>query len=181
MSGDFFPAQVRRGHQAVLSNFVGRLQQGMPVVPTASELTDLGNLAGGLNYWAAQTPASQIEMQAEIPYGDYARRLYVPEHRIFVFPFRADSRARHIYGSASENPAVGGQPVLRVLTVSRTPGDLSPSAITWTRGAEAGFHLTPGVEAAEDELLYVNTMIDADYPPGTSGSGFSIVWQAKQP
>ena len=44
---DRFVAYILRGHQVMLSHFVGRLQQGITVTPTAQELTDLGNLAGG--------------------------------------------------------------------------------------------------------------------------------------
>ena len=52
---DRFQASVLFGHQTVLTNFVGRLQAGVPVIPTAQELADLGNLAGALNYWAGHT------------------------------------------------------------------------------------------------------------------------------
>ena len=42
-------ASVLTRHIGVLSHFVGRLQEGVAVVPTWGELMDLGNLAGALN------------------------------------------------------------------------------------------------------------------------------------
>lgn len=77
---DRFQASVLFGHQTTLSNFVGRLQAGVQVVPTAQELADLGNLAGALNYWAGQAtpslPQYPVDIQPEIPFGDYSRRLW---------------------------------------------------------------------------------------------------------
>lgn len=174
---DRFNASIKRGHQTTLSNVMGRLQAGQMFSLTPQEFIDLSDLAGALNYWAAQEPPT-AEVQPEILYGDFARRYFVPGHAVYAFPFRVDARARHLYGSVAENPSVGGASALRLGVVSRVAGDLSNApGNLYGRGKEVAFHITPDVEFPVGELLYFNTMIDEPVAESQTGSGFSIVWQ----
>lgn len=170
-----FNASVKRGHQTTLSNVMGRLQSGSIFSLSPQEFIDLSDLAGALNYWAAQVP--DVDVQAEVMFGDFSRKLYVPGHKIIAWPFRVPAKGT-LYGSAAENPGVGGSPALRVLTIARVAGDVSTDALVWSRGKQATCYLDVGVEAQPGELLYFNSVIDEDVAPETTGSGFSIVWPA---
>lgn len=169
---DRFAASIRRYHQQVMSNVMGRVQQGQVFALTPQEYTALSDLAGALNYWAAQVP-DDVQVQAEIPAGDFARRLYSPGRSIIAWPFRAPA-AGLLYGSASE---YRGDPWLRILTISRTAGDVSTSALRYDRGKQPTCYLQAD-DVQSGELLYFNSVIDEDSPAGTTGSGFSIVWPA---
>lgn len=177
MSGDRYPAQVRRYHQEVMSNVMGRLQAAQPVALTPQEHVALSDLAGALNYWRRQADNAPTEFQGEIPFGDFARRYYVPERSVYAWSFVVPAHGL-LYGSAAENPSVGGDPAMRILTISRILGDVSTGALVYSRGKQATCYLTAGVEAQPGEQLYFNTVIDEDVPPGKSGSGFSIIWPA---
>lgn len=196
-----FPASVSCAHRATLSSFVGQLPPGgctltflqggvqKSIVVSAQEDQDLRDLAGALNFCAAQPggcddappptpPPNGIEVIAN---GDYARRLYTPGHSIVSWAFYVPVKGL-LYGSASENPAaMGGAPALRILTVSRAPGDVSPAgALVYSRGKQATCYITPGVEAAPGDLLYFNTQVDEPVEDDATGSGFSIVWIGTQ-
>lgn len=172
-----FTASIKRGHQVTLSNVMGRLHAGSIFSLSPQEYVDLSDLAGALNFWAAQSPAQEVDVQAEIPFGDFNRRLYVPDLRVIAWPFRVPAKGT-LKGSVSENPAVGGSPWLRILTISAVPGNVSTDALVYSRGKQATCFLDVGVEAQAGELLYFNSVIDEDAPAGTTGSGFSIVWPA---
>ena len=169
---DRFSASIRRYHQQVMSNVMGRIQNGQVFALTPQEYTAMSDLAGALNYWAAQAP-DDVQIQAEIPAGDFARRLYTPGLAIFAWPFRAPASGL-LYGSASE---YAGDPWLRILTISRTAGDVSTGALVYDRGKQATCYLQEGV-AVPGELLYFNSLIDEAAPTEKTGSGFSIVWPA---
>lgn len=186
---DRFVAYILRGHQVMLSHFVGRLQQGTLVTPTAQELTDLGDLAGNLNSAAGVVPPppppaqnNTIAMHDVIPFGDYNRRYFPAEKGVVdVFPLYVPgppygAKGPLVYMSVSEND---GAPLLRIATISRTPGDLNGvSAINWGRGKEVLLSFIAGVDARPGELLYFNTMRDEDPEDQDTStrSGFSIVW-----
>jgi len=54
---DRFDASIKREHQVVLSNVMGRMQGGATVVLTDGEFKDLSDLAGALNFYAGQAPS----------------------------------------------------------------------------------------------------------------------------
>lgn len=172
---DRFAASIRRHHQAVMSNVMGRLQQGQVFALTPQEFVALSDLSGALNYWAAQTPEYPVDIQPEIAFGDFSRKTFTASREVVTaFPFRVPAHGL-LYGSTAE---FGGDPWLRILTIARVAGDVSPSALVYSRGKQATCYLTAGVEAQPGELLYFNTVIDEDAALGTTGSGFSIVWPA---
>lgn len=175
---DRFPASIRRHHQVVMSNVMGRLQAGSVFALTPQEFVALSDLSGALNYFAAQSPEYPVDTQPEIAAGDFARKTFAGSREtVTAFPFRVPANGL-LYGSVSE---FGGSPWLRTLTIARTAGDVSASAILYSRGKQATCYLTTGVEAQPGELLYFNTIIEEDAPPGTTGSGFSIVWPKSDP
>lgn len=166
---DRFQASIKRGHQVTLSNVMGRLQAGQVFSLTPQEKIDLSDLAGALNYWAAQTPASDAQLLGHIPEGDYARRVFAPEAgQVIAYSFPMPMMP--CYLSAAE---FGGDPWLRTLSVSPVLGDMNGAHIS--TGKQATVHLDldaypPGM------LLYANQRIDEPAPAGKTGSGFSIVW-----
>lgn len=177
---DRFEASIRRHHQEVLSHVMGRLQAGASVVLTAQEHVALSDLSGALNYCRLQADNAPTEYQGEIPFGDYARRVYRPERSIYAWSFTVPERGL-LYGSAAENPEVGGGPALRILTISRILGDVSTGALVYSRGKQATCYLTAGVEAQPGEQLFFNSVIDEDVALAATGSGFSIVWPNLNP
>lgn len=174
---DRFDASVKRGHQVTLSNVMGRLQAGSQFVLTPQEFTDLSDLAGALNYWAAQAPADPTTMHAEIPAGDYGRREFAQAVGVVdVFPFRVPpppygASGGVMYMSASE---FRGDPWLRRLTVSTVPGDMNAALASDSK--QPTVYLTAGVDFPVGTLLYANLLLLEQATPGTTGSGFSIVW-----
>lgn len=165
---DRFDASIKRGHQETLSNVMGRLQAGQVFSLTPQEKIDLSDLAGALNYWAAQVPEQTAQLLGHIPDGDYARRTFAPaagEIVAWSFPMPEDS----CYMSTAE---FGGDPWLRTLSVSTTLGDMAGIVST---GKQATVHIEPYTFPIGTPL-YANIRIDEPAPEGTTGSGFSIVW-----
>lgn len=168
---DRFPASIRRHHQQVMSNVMGRIQQGQVFALTPQEYVALGDLAGALNYWAAQVPEYPVDVQAEIMGGDYSRKLFQGATDVVTaFPFRAPA-AGYVYMSAAE---YAGDPWLRKVSISTTAGDMDGPVTVQGKEAMAGF--TVGTEFAANTYLYANHLITEAATPGTTGSGFSIVW-----
>lgn len=174
---DRFDASVKRGHQVTLSNVMGRLQAGSAFVLTPQEFTDLSDLAGALNFWAAQGTAYPKIMHDEIPAGDYGRREFAQTvGMVDVFPFRVPpppygASGGVYYMSASE---FRGDPWLRRLTVSTKPGDMdSPLAAD---SKQPTVYLQAGADFPVGTLLFANLLLLEQATPGTTGSGFSIVW-----
>lgn len=124
-------------------------------------------------------PNTSVRMHDTIPKGDYSRRYFTAEVGVVdVFPFVVPGppyapKGPLLYTSISEN---GGQPVLRISTISRTPGDTNPTTcINWTRGKETLLSMLAGIDAPVGTQLYINTIMD-EPPPGNTASGMSIVW-----
>lgn len=169
MSAPRFNASILFGHQTVLSNVMGRVQLGQVFSLTPDEYRQLSDLAGALNYWAAQAPEPAAQLLGHIPEGDYDRRTFAPEAGQVVaysFPMPADA----VYMSAAE---FGGSPWLRTLCVSDVLGDMGTTYAT--TGKEAMVYLDAGAYPV-GTMLYANMRIDEPAPAGTTGSGFSIVW-----
>lgn len=177
MMDDRFDASIKRGHQVTLSNVMGRLQAGNTFALTPQEFTDLSDLAGALNYWAAQVPETPMTMHAEIPVGDFGRRTWQASAGIVdVFPFRVPSPPYAngtglFYMSAAEYQ---GDPWLRRMTVSPVAGDMDAGLSS--DGKQTTIHLLAGTDFPAGTLLYANLLLLEDAPTGTAGSGFSIVW-----
>jgi hypothetical protein len=129
----------------------------------------------------APPPSGKLNWHDEILRGDYGRKLFVAEHGVVdVFPFVVNGppyapRGPLIQTSVSENQ---GHPWLRIVAISRTPGDVTYSnALAWVRGKETMATILAGVDAAVGERLYINTLIDEQGDPDLStASGMSIVW-----
>lgn len=168
---DRFDASVKRGHQVTLSNVMGRLQAGSVFTLTPQELADLSALAGALNYWAAQVPSCATNLHDEIPRGDYSRKTWQASVGVVdVFPFVMPATGP-TYCSAAE---YDGQPWMRRLTVSTVPGDMDASHAS--DGKQATIFLDAGLDFPAGTRLYANLLLLEDAPPGTAGTGFSIVW-----
>lgn len=174
---DRFDASIKRGHQVTLSNVMGRLQAGSLFSLTPQEFTDLSDLAGALNYWAAQVPETPINVHPEIAVGDFSRKTWQASAAIIdVFPFRMPAPPYAngtglFYMSAAEYQ---GDPWLRRLTVSPVAGDMDADLAS--DGKQATLHLQAGTDFPAGTLLYANLLLLEPAPPGTAGSGFSIVW-----
>ena len=173
---DRFDASIKRGHQTTLSSVMGRMQAGAQVTLTPQEFTDLSDLAGALNYWAAQSPAYPYTMHDNIVRGDYSRKLFMAQDGVIdVFPFYMPgppyaNGTGIYYMSAAE---FQGDPWMRRLSVSQTPGDMdAPNA---SDGKQATVYVNPG-DFPAGTILYANLLLLEPAPPGTGGSGFSIVW-----
>lgn len=170
---DRFAASIRRYHQQVMSNVMGRLQAGSVFALTPQEFTALSDLAGALNYWAAQTPEYPVDIQPEIAIGDYSRKTFAASAEIVTaFPFRVPAFG-YVYMSAAE---YGGQPWMRKLSISLVAGDMDGPVTVQGKETMAGF--TVGTEFPAGALLYANCVLVDPATPGTTGSGFSIVWPA---
>ena len=173
---DRFDASVKRGHQVTLSNVMGRLQAGSQVTLTPPEFTDLSDLAGALNYWAAQAPQTPLAMHDNIARGDFSRKTFQAQVGVidvfpFVHPGAPFANGTGIYYlSAAE---FQGDPWLRRLSVSTVAGDMdSPHA---EDAKVPTVYLQPG-DFLAGTSLYANLLLLEPAPPGTAGSGFSIVW-----
>jgi len=166
-----FNASILFGHQVVLSNVMGRMQMGQVFSLTPDEYRQLSDLAGALNYWAAQVPQHPTDIQPEIAEGDFSRKLFAASNEVVTaFPFRAPASG-YVYMSASE---YAGQPWIRRLSISTVAGDMDGPMTVQGKETMAGF--TVGTEFAAGTYLYANTLLLDDAPAGTTGSGFSIVW-----
>lgn len=173
---DRFDASIKRGHQTTLSNVMGRLQSGSIFSLTPQEYIDLSDLAGALNYWAAQTPETPTAIHPEIVRGDFSRKTWQASADVIdVFPFVMpgppfNNGTGDFYMSVAE---FQGDPWLRRLCVSVIQGDMDgPHA---SQGKQATVYLQPGDFPAGTQL-YANIVLTENAPAGKAGSGFSIVW-----
>lgn len=176
LAGDRFDASVTFTQQQTLSNVMGRLQSGSTFALTKQEFTELSNLAGALNYWAAKAPATAVSVHDPIARGDFSRKTWQASADVVdVFPFVMPSPPFN-NGTGSFYMSVAefqGDPWLRKLCVSATSGDMKcpqPS-----QGKQATIYLGPGDFPAGTQL-YANMQLMEPAPAGKAGSGFSIVW-----
>ena len=115
-------------------------------------------------------PAYPVDVQPAIAAGDYSRKSYVASHDVVTaFPFLMPASGT-IHLAASE---FQGQPWARLLTVSTTAGDMD--APIRSAGKVPDVYLTAG-DFPASTLLYANNLLTEQPIPGSSGSGFSIVW-----
>lgn len=179
-----FPASINCEHRSVLSYVMDRtpVGGGVSIVLTAAEDLALRQLAGALNDWATRPGGcDQALMEhAEIPAGDYNRRLFSQEVGVIdVFPFRVPpppyGASGVLYMSASENPSIAGAaPWLRRMTVSVAAGDMT--APLFSDAKQPSIYVRPGVDFQVGTLLFCNLLLTEQATPGTTGTGFSIVW-----
>ncbi len=192
---DRFQASIACAHRSVLTDVMERAPRGGGAVTiSAHEDAMLRDLAGALNYWAVQPggcgpvvpppivtppPNTAVRLHDAIQKGDYSRKLFTAEAGVVdVFPFVVPGppyapKGPLLYASVSE---FGGQPVMRITTISRTPGDLNPTtSINWSRGKETLVSMLAGIDAPVGTQLYINTIMD-EPPPSNTASGVSIVW-----
>lgn len=167
---DRFNASVLFGHQQVLTNFVGRLQAGVPVVPTAQELADLGNLAGGLNYWAGQaTPSFPVQIAPDYtmngaPYvcSTYSDAIVAIPVRVPVNAVNGEtcmvSLAEYQWGGTRHH----------YMNLSRTAGDM----VVQSSGLQVTVYMEVGKEFGPGDLFYANVWHTKD-DPAPCGARFS--------
>lgn len=180
MSAPRFDASILYGHQVVLSNVMGRVQMGQVFALTPDEYRQLSDLAGALNYWAAQQPPQPelpVSVQPEIAYGDFGRKTFqAAQDTVMAFPFRIPAgpftgpNGPLLRMSCAEYQ---GAPWTRKLAISAIPGDMTGQPQVVGKEAAVAF---PATNYAPGELLYANILITEDATPGTMGSGFSIIW-----
>lgn len=133
-----FNASILFGHQTLLSNVMGRVQAsgGTVLALTEAEFRGMSDLAGALNYWAAQAaPAPPVPppVGAEVVVLDV---VVEPDKRVLftasasyvtAIPFDVPAGPYHITpmfsGTAAEY-AWGGMAFAHA-ALSRTPGDLT--------------------------------------------------------
>lgn len=178
MSAKRFPASVNCAHRATLTQIMARVPTGGGAVTIdALEDANLRDLAGALNYWATQpggcdSPAYPVDIQPEIVYGDYSRKVFAASHEVVTaFPFRMPANGTTHVATAE----YAGQPWLRLMTVSTVPGDMD--APMRSAGKNPDIYIAPG-DFPAGTLLYANNILTDAPIPGASGSGFSIVWPA---
>ena len=162
---------ARRRRRRVVGAARGRAQAGAPAVPTAQELADGGNLAGALNYWAGQAaPPLPVDIQPEIAYGDYSRKVFAASKGVVTaFPFRMPAHGTTHVAAAE----YAGQPWLRLMTVSMIAGDLTGPMRS--AGKNPDIYIAQG-DFPVGTLLYANNVLTDDAIPGSTGTGFSVVW-----
>ena len=177
---DRFQASIKRGHQVTLSNVMGRLQSGSIFSLTPQEYIDLSDLAGALNYWAAQAPMppDNVTTHDEVMRGDGERHVFTAAPgMIDVFPFSIPGPP---YASATApefKVAVAefqGGTFLRRTSLSTIKGDMN-GPIT-SQGTVTTLYVVAGVDFPVGALVYANTEILVQPPPGDGRSAFSIVW-----
>lgn len=164
---DRFDASIKRGHQVVLSNVMGRMQAGSSVILTASEFGDLSDLAGALNHYAAQAPVP-VFIQPEVPINGPRVVIDLPIDVIAAFPFRVPAGLidGNIYGSIAEYQSPPG---LWQIAANRTAGDMTGSAT----GTQATAAFVVGREFQAGELVYFNVRQAPD-SISTRRGGFSV-------
>lgn len=175
---DRFQASIKRGHQVTLSNVMGRLQAGSIFSLTPQEYIDLSDLAGALNYWAAQAPETPVAVHAEVHAGDFGRQVFTATPGVIdAFPFRvpgppyASANAPEFKCSVAE---FGGGAFLRRMVVSTVAGDMTGPFTS--QGKQTTIYLRAGLDFPVGTLLYANTEILETPPPGDGGSSFNVVW-----
>lgn len=162
-----FDASIKRGHQAVLSSVMGRMQAGSTVVLAPQEFADLSDLAGALNYYAAQ-PAMPVVVVPDYVDGEGRRVMTFYPDQIIAVPFviAAGPWANpQGYASSAE---YGAPPAMRKATLSQTAGDMT--------GATTGMGVTLdfNANAIPGGRWYYNCHVLPEYPP--TQSGFSVAF-----
>ena len=141
----------------------------------------MGDFIGALHAGTSEA-ALPLEMQDEIRHNDNSRKLFAQhKDRVTVFPFRTPTgpfpgpNGSLMYMSAAE---FQGAPLMRLLTVSATPGDLSVPAGSplQSGGKQPTVAFRVGQEVQPNTMMYANLIATEDFITGQSGSGFSIAW-----
>lgn len=167
MSDDRFPASIRRHHQRVLSNVMGRLQRGQVFSLTPSEFQALGDLAGALNYYAAQAAEPSLPVRTlDVVWPTTGSVVFqLAPGEIVAIPLQVPPLPYPVSDVLSASSAeYGAPPALRVAAVSLTPGDLT--------GGQTGVQATVDVPIAiggpipPGSLAYYNVRL-ADGHPAT--------------
>ena len=167
---DRFDCSIKRGHQTMLANVVGRMQAGQVFVPTAAELKDLGDLAGQLNKCAAP-PSLPVQIAPEFVDGAprYVGATY--SDLIVAIPFRIPATWANPTGMASAAEYGWGGTRHHYMNLSRQAGDMTVQS----SGLQVTIYFTAGVDFAAGELVYANIWhTNAD--PAPCGMGFSVTF-----
>lgn len=141
-------------------------------------------IAGQFTNTPPVVPPLPYDIWGEIAYGDFSRKVFAASSSIVTaFAFRTPTgpfvgpNGSLLRMSVSENPSIGGAPYLRQLAISRVPGDMV-GLLPQNIGKETALNAHIGIEIPAGELLYANSILTQYGEPGTTGSGFSIVWPA---
>ena len=199
-----FTASVLCGHQTVLSNVMGRVQNaGKPyvLVLTDEEYIALSNLSGALNTWATKPGAcgsapalptcGPDTINTTIAWGDFTRyttRSIAPFGDnvwciAFTVPAGTAPTSNVGYGSVAE---FGGDPWMREMTLSRFPCDFRPADPTgangpleWSIGKQATIHWRVGGDPnnLQPGVTYYYNIRNQQPTEGLIlPAGFSIIW-----
>ena len=161
---DRFAASIRRYHQQIMSNVMGRLQAGSVFALTPQEFTALSDLAGALNYWAAQTPETPVVITPEVMQPDVRYVFTASAGHVTAIPFTIPAGSGMFSGTAAEY--VSGGTALAHAAINREAGDL-----TGATGGGSAIEVWRDARTDGAGLWYYN--IQLDFGSADRGTGFS--------
>lgn len=163
---DRFAASIRRYHQTVMSNVMGRIQNGQVFALTPQEFVAMSDLSGALNYWAAQAPETPVVITAEVPRPDERFEFTASADYITAVPFRIPEGSGVFSGTAAEYGS--GGTALAKAAINREPGNMSG----WTGGGSA-IEIWRDARVDGAGLWYYNLQLD----PGSRDRGTGFSWK----
>jgi hypothetical protein len=153
-----------------MSNVMGRLQAGATFNLTPQEYTALSDLAGALNYWAAQAELP-VDVLQEFRDGDPRFVFTASADRIAAIPFTVAPgpyAQTSIFSATAAEYGTGGTG-LALAQISRHPGDLDGAT-----GGGSAIQIWRDATTDGDGLWYYNIrMQDGNNQRGT---GFSVTF-----
>lgn len=161
---DRFAASIRRYHQTVMSNVMGRIQNGQVFALTPQEYTAMSDLAGALNYWAAQAPEVPVVVTPEVMEPDKRYVFTASADHITAIPFTIPEGSGMFSGTAAEYGS-GGTALARA-AINREAGDMNG----WTGGGSA-IEVWRDARVDGAGLWYYNIRLDEG--SADRGTGFS--------
>lgn len=165
-----FSASILFGHQVVLSNVMGRVQLGQVFSLTPDEHRQLSDLAGALNYWAAQMPITNVVVTQEFREGDPRFVFTCSADYVTAVPFniRPGPYTQPVFRGTGAEYQSGGTAMWKA-AINRVAGDM-----TGAIGGSSVLEVARNAETDGDGLWYYNCRLD----PGSQdrGTGFSVYW-----
>lgn len=175
MADKRFPASLNCKHRVTLVNLMGRVPVGGgSVVIGADEDKNLRDLAGAIDYYAAQpggcdSPAFPVKVEPEFKNGEGRRVFMCSDSVITAFPFTIAAGPYSKPEGNADCAEFGGPPAARIAKISRTAGDLDPPQ---SAGKETLILFNANELGAG--LWYYNVRLDPGN--GQSQSGFSVTF-----
>lgn len=163
---DRFSASIRRYHQQVMSNVMGRIQNGQVFALTPQEYTAMSDLAGALNYWAAQEPETPVVVTPEVMEPDKRFVFVASATHITAIPFTIPDGSGMFSGTAAEYGS-GGTALARA-AINREPGDMNGAT-----GGGSAIEVWRDARTDGAGLWYYNIQLD----PGSADRGTGFSWR----